>query len=292
MVKIATMANKPHDNLRMLRLVSGRVPTVGMCMGDMGTPSRISGRQVRTSLHLRHVQYRAGLRPGQLSFRKCGDLPLRAHRSRHGGVRRHRRPDRAQHEPVDPQHGLRGAGSTRSTCRFAFPARTCSVLWTAAAVGAARAERHNPAQGGGARQAHGRDDTRAGNRGLQHDGRSTAAGPRPNTDCQAAMDSLERALGGWDKAPVALVGKTALMIGAGGAAKAIAYGLNQARGPSVHSAARWIDGGSWPSDRLRLRRLEKLRHSSPRRARQLHAGRHASQRRRIARTQAIYSSRR
>jgi len=43
-VKIATMAQKPTDNVRMLELVkNAKIPTVGMCMGDIGTPSRILG---------------------------------------------------------------------------------------------------------------------------------------------------------------------------------------------------------------------------------------------------------
>src|SRR5690349_9979765 len=41
-VKLATMANTPHDNLRILSLIkNSKVPTVGICMGDVGTPSRI-----------------------------------------------------------------------------------------------------------------------------------------------------------------------------------------------------------------------------------------------------------
>ena len=41
-VKIATMAHNPHDNLRMLEMVKkADLPTVGMCMGDIGTPSRM-----------------------------------------------------------------------------------------------------------------------------------------------------------------------------------------------------------------------------------------------------------
>ena len=41
-VKIATMANDPHDTLRMLEVMQeSEVPTVAMCMGDIGTPSRI-----------------------------------------------------------------------------------------------------------------------------------------------------------------------------------------------------------------------------------------------------------
>ncbi len=41
-IKIATMANNPLDNLRALRLCrSARFPTVAFCMGAMGLPSRI-----------------------------------------------------------------------------------------------------------------------------------------------------------------------------------------------------------------------------------------------------------
>ncbi len=41
-IKICTMANRPHDNLRMLRMVrDAKVPTVGICMGDIGIPSRL-----------------------------------------------------------------------------------------------------------------------------------------------------------------------------------------------------------------------------------------------------------
>jgi 3-dehydroquinate dehydratase/shikimate dehydrogenase len=41
-VKIATMANHPHDNVRMLRLLrQAKVPTVAFCMGDIGTPTRV-----------------------------------------------------------------------------------------------------------------------------------------------------------------------------------------------------------------------------------------------------------
>ena len=36
------MANEPHDNVRMLQLVrDSQIPTVGICMGEIGIPSRI-----------------------------------------------------------------------------------------------------------------------------------------------------------------------------------------------------------------------------------------------------------
>ena len=41
-IKIATMANNPIDNIRILRLCKKeKFPTVAFCMGDMGLPSRV-----------------------------------------------------------------------------------------------------------------------------------------------------------------------------------------------------------------------------------------------------------
>jgi hypothetical protein len=42
------MANEPHDNVRMLRLVrDSKIPTVGICMGEIGVPSRILAGKFR-----------------------------------------------------------------------------------------------------------------------------------------------------------------------------------------------------------------------------------------------------
>ena len=41
-IKIATMANNPIDNIKALRLCrDSEIPTVAFCMGEMGLPSRI-----------------------------------------------------------------------------------------------------------------------------------------------------------------------------------------------------------------------------------------------------------
>ena len=41
-IKMSTMANHPHDNVRMLDLTRrSKVPTIGLCMGDIGIPTRI-----------------------------------------------------------------------------------------------------------------------------------------------------------------------------------------------------------------------------------------------------------
>ena len=64
-VKIATMANHPHDNLRILDLVrKSAIPTIGLCMGDIGIPTRILPGRFGSAVHLRHVPSRASVGAG------------------------------------------------------------------------------------------------------------------------------------------------------------------------------------------------------------------------------------
>src|SRR3972149_262837 len=68
-VKISTMANHPHDNLRILEMVQqSEVPTVGMCMGDIGTPSRILCTKFGSPFTYATFHHERVLAPGQLSF--------------------------------------------------------------------------------------------------------------------------------------------------------------------------------------------------------------------------------
>ena len=68
-IKIATMANSPHDNLRMMQLVqAAKIPTVGMCMGDLGTPSRILCGRFGSPFTYASFHHERLLAPGQLSF--------------------------------------------------------------------------------------------------------------------------------------------------------------------------------------------------------------------------------
>ena len=65
------MANEPNDNIRMLRLVqNASVPTVGICMGEMGTPSRILAGKFGAPFTYATFHHERTLAPGQLSFRQ------------------------------------------------------------------------------------------------------------------------------------------------------------------------------------------------------------------------------
>lgn len=74
-IKIATMANTPLDWVRMLRLVkSSDVPTIGFCMGELGLPSRILCGRYGSPFTYATFSKDRELAPGQLSFEEMRKL--------------------------------------------------------------------------------------------------------------------------------------------------------------------------------------------------------------------------
>ena len=74
-IKLATMANDPHDSVRMLQLVrSSNIPTVGICMGEIGTPSRILAGKFGAPFTYATFHHERTLAPGQLSFSQMKDI--------------------------------------------------------------------------------------------------------------------------------------------------------------------------------------------------------------------------
>ena len=114
-IKIATMANSPHDNLRMMQLVqAAKVPTVGMCMGDLGTPSRILCGRFGAPFTYASFHHERLLAPGQLSFDQMKKFIITSRSIPSTtvlGVIAD--PDRAQLEPADSQHGAAAGGHQR-----------------------------------------------------------------------------------------------------------------------------------------------------------------------------------
>ena len=74
-VKLATMANSMQDNLRMLRLVrDSDIPTAGMCMGDIGTPSRLLAGKFGAPFTYATFHHERTLAPGQLTYRQMTEI--------------------------------------------------------------------------------------------------------------------------------------------------------------------------------------------------------------------------
>ncbi len=74
-IKICTMANHPHDNLRMLQLSrQSKVPTIGVCMGDIGTPTRILCGRFGAPLTFATFHHERAMAPGQLSYQQMTEI--------------------------------------------------------------------------------------------------------------------------------------------------------------------------------------------------------------------------
>lgn len=229
-IKIATMAHSPHDNLRILSLIQqSRIPTVALCMGDIGTPSRILAGKFGAPFTYATFHHERTLAPGQLSYRQMIDIydydhigtdtevfgvigdPIAHSLSPliHNAAFRHLKmnriyvPFRVPREDVAVfmrdcrDFGLKGLSVT-------IPHKE-EVLLHLSKIDAA---------------AIGIDAVNTvvfnGTESVGH-----------NSDCRAAIESLLLSIGKSLDSEVNLAGRSALILGAGGAAKAIAYGLKQ-----------------------------------------------------------------
>jgi 3-dehydroquinate dehydratase/shikimate dehydrogenase len=68
-VKIAVRAQQPSDNLRVLNLIKNSPkPTVALCMGDLGVPSRVLAAKYGAPFTYAAFNKERGIAPGILSF--------------------------------------------------------------------------------------------------------------------------------------------------------------------------------------------------------------------------------
>ncbi len=74
-IKIATKANNPIDNIRALRLCrDSSIPTVAFCMGEMGVISRILCGRFGAPMTYATFSEDRQIAPGQLSFRQMQEV--------------------------------------------------------------------------------------------------------------------------------------------------------------------------------------------------------------------------
>ncbi|MBN2295958.1 MAG: shikimate dehydrogenase [Pirellulales bacterium] len=227
-VKICTMANHPHDNLRMLRLVqNAEIPTVGLCMGDIGAPSRILAGRFGAPFTFATFHHERTLAPGQFSYEQMTKVyrydQIDADTEVFGVIA-----DPIGHSlsPLIHNAAFAELGMNRVYLPLRVPRESLpSFLDEAAEFGIKglsvtiphkEAVLEKLTKVDGAVQGIGACNT------VVFDGKERLG---YNTDYRAAMASLEDALGGvkGDRSP--LDGKSALVLGAGGVGKAIAYGL-------------------------------------------------------------------
>lgn len=247
-VKIATMANHPHDNLRMLDLVrTSRVPTVGLCMGDIGVPTRVLAGRAGAPFTFATFNDDRVLAPGQIGWRQMRDLyryESLTDATRVFGVVA----DPVAHSlsPAVHNAALAAAGIDAVYLPFRVPADQLddfldgAARWPLAGLSVTIPHKQSVLP-----HCASQDELVS----LIGAANTLAFTPRGlaafNTDATAAVESLRAAI--TDSLSVAtargpLGVKTALVLGAGGAARAVAFGLKR-EGAEVTIAARTAERG-------------------------------------------------
>ena len=239
-VKIATMAQQPHDNLRMLEMVhESEVPTVGMCMGDIGTPSRILLAKFGAPFTYATFHHERALAPGQLSFDQMMSI------YHYDKINRDTKvlgviadPVGHSYSPVVHNAALEFAGVNAVYVPFRVPADTLDqFVEDMPRMGLDGLSVTIPHKESIGRYLNRVDPMVKGVKACNTVVRRENQLHGYNTDCKAAMDCLEVALGGGHDQPSRLVDKRVLVLGAGGVSRAIMYGL-QKRGAKVAVASR------------------------------------------------------
>ncbi len=255
-VKIATMAHGPHDNVRLLRLMrTARVPTIAICMGEFGQASRILAGKFGAPFTYATYHAERTMAPGQLSYQQMREVyhyeDIDANTEVYGVIAdpvahslspvihnaaffelrlnkiyvplRVRPEDLTQFMHDARELGIKGLSVTIPHKEEILQKLDKCDEWTAE-IGAC-------------------------NTVLLKENRTYGY----NTDYTAAMASLDRTFGG-DENQSGLKGKTVLLLGAGGAARAIGVGLKR-RGTDTVIASRTIERADDLAARLKARSI-------------------------------------
>jgi len=239
-VKLATMANDPHDNLRMLEMMhESEIPTVGMCMGDIGTPSRILSAKFGAPFTYATFHHERTLAPGQLSFKQMTEIyrynKISADTAVFGVIA-----DPIGHSLSPHVHNaaFEAAGIDAVYCPFRVPSDGLDqFMKDAPRLGLRGLSVTIPHKEAIARHLTKVDPavkSIAAVNTVVFDGAEVIG---YNTDYNAAMYCLENALGTVAANPSPVRNKRVLVLGAGGVARPIVFGL-RSRGALVTVASR------------------------------------------------------
>jgi 3-dehydroquinate dehydratase/shikimate dehydrogenase len=244
-VKIATMANHPSDNLRMLDIIrAATVPTVGICMGEIGVPTRILGGRAGAPFTFATFNDDRVLAPGQIGWKVMRDVyrydRIGPSAKIYGVVA-----DPVGHSlsPVVHNAALASAGIDAVYVPFRVPADQLDDFLAAAErwplAGLSVTIPHKEAVLPKCTET---DDLvksigAANTLTFSNDGMSAV-----NTDAIAAIESLEAALADNEQRSEGpgLGIKSAIVLGAGGAARAVAVG-HKHPGVEVTIASRTLE---------------------------------------------------
>ncbi len=234
-VKIATMANHPHDNLRLLDLTRrAKVPTICLGMGDIGVPTRILAGKFGAPHTYATFHHDRALAPGQLSFEHMRDIyrfdQINAETEVYGVVA-----DPIGHSlsPLIHNAAFAHFGMNKVYVPFRVPREDLNqFIEDSAAVGIRGLSITIPHKEEVIKKLSEVDAAVHGIGAANTVVLNDKVRSGYNTDYHAAMTSLEEAMELTAVSDKPLAGNKALVLGCGGAGMAITYGLVQ-RGAQV-----------------------------------------------------------
>lgn len=252
-VKIAAMGHGVRDNLRALNLMRCTdVPTVAICMGEIGTPSRILAAKFGAPFTYATFHHERSLAPGQLSHAEMTNIyhydDINAETDVYGVIA-----DPIGHSlsPIIHNEAFRNLGLNAVYVPFRVPREDLDLFIDGCAdLDVKGLSVTIPHKENVIRRLSKIDGAARGIGAVNTAVFSTGETRGYNTDYRAAMDSLDAMVGADGEKP--LSGQTALLLGAGGVAKAIAFGLIR-RGADVVIASRTMERASELADRLGCR---------------------------------------
>ncbi len=262
-VKIATMANSFEDNIRMLDLVqNAKVPTIGICMGEMGMVTRILANRVGSPFTYATFSVDKKMAPGQLNWKDMNDLyhykEIDQDTAIFGVIAD---PVAHSHSPLIHNAAFRDANINACYLPFRVPpedlsafVKNCSALGV---HGISITIPHKEKSLSFCTQAES-SSTGIGaiNTMIFHDEDRLGY----NTDYRAAMDCIEQTFDVEKGTDAAFQGRKVLILGAGGVARAIAWGLRQ-RKAEVTLASRTLERTQVLAAEVGCRSVEwELRH--------------------------------
>jgi len=251
-IKVVTMANSPLDNVRLLKLIqNAKIPTVAFCMGEYGTMSRVLCGKFGAPFTYCTFSKERVMAPGQLAFDEMKKL------YRYDSINAKTAIFGVLGDPIGHSWSplLHNAAFKRMGLNAVYlplrvpPEEFEATLKAYESLGLRGYSVTIPHKEAALKFADEADDM-AREIGAANTLSKTAQGKwfATNTDCGAALESIQ--LGLSQKSDSTLSGKRVLILGAGGAARAIGLGVARAGG-IVMLANRSKDRGSRLAEELK-----------------------------------------
>ena len=226
-IKIATMANNPIDNIRCLRLCrDSKIPTTAFCMGEMGMVSRILCGRFGSPLTYATFSEEKKMAPGQLSY-------LQMREFNYDGISEETKilgviADPVGHSlsPVVHNACIREAGLDMLYLPFRVPKEYLEeFIQICPEMGVVGLSVTIPHKQNCLKHINVLDDNVAGIRAANTIVFKEINAYGYNTDVTAALKSMKRTIEEKHPEEEVFKGRKFMILGAGGVARAIAFGL-------------------------------------------------------------------